>query len=478
MELTYQEVYHMNPVQARKRIIHIYQQTQNYCETARRCHTSPQLVRKWVQRYQQYGEQGLHDLPKTPKRQPRKTDTDTEQRVLQLHQKTHYGRQRLARHLAQHGIHLSPNTIRHILRRHAPATSRPRKQRRRFYPAHWAWESQEPFTLIQADVKDIYDKGTLGTERWDHLRKHRLPRYQWTFLESRTRLRLLAFSREISTLHGMAFLSLAVSWLRLCGVPTEMTIQTDWGEEWGGSNPDKIARLEAEFLRPLGARLGRIPLGRKEYNGRVERSHRTDDEEFYLPCVLSLDTVEAFLGAGLGWLYYYNYERVHSGYGMAGRTPYGCCVALGFSGSEYVGLMPVVLLDNIVLEWSRHGVPAVNDVLAHYTVVNAPTHRLHPPLLLILYPHSKKKKQARLLQDLSHNSHNRRHAKVGQQAHARWWGAERWLPQHKVYFLPDAGVSGAGRRQCVRGRVVGRDGTRHRRTGVHHQHDGLSGDPH
>ena len=65
--------------------------------------------------------------------------------------------------------------------------------------------------------------------------------------------------------------------------------------------------------------------------------------------------------------YYYNYERVHSGYGMAGRTPYGCCVALGFSGLGYVGLMPVVLLDNIVLDWSREGVPAVNDVLTHYT---------------------------------------------------------------------------------------------------------------
>jgi hypothetical protein len=60
------------------------------------------------------------------------------------------------------------------------------------------------------------------------------------------------------------------------------------------------------------------------------------------------------------------YQRVHSGYGMAGRTPYGCCVALGFSGSGYVGLMPVVLLDDIVLEWSRQGLPAVNDVLAHY----------------------------------------------------------------------------------------------------------------
>jgi hypothetical protein len=60
--------------------------------------------------------------------------------------------------------------------------------------------------------------------------------------------------------------------------------------------------LEAEFLRLLGAQLGRIPLGRKEDNGRVERGHRTDDEAFYLPCVLSLESVEAFLGAGLGWL--------------------------------------------------------------------------------------------------------------------------------------------------------------------------------
>ena len=60
------------------------------------------------------------------------------------------------------------------------------------------------------------------------------------------------------------------------------------------------------------------------------------------------------------------YQRVHSGYGMAVRTPYACCVVLGFSGSGYVGLMPVVLLGNIVLEWSRRGVPAVNDVLTHY----------------------------------------------------------------------------------------------------------------
>ncbi len=73
-----------------------------------------------------------------------------------------------------------------------------------------------------------------------------------------------------------------------------------WGEAWGGSSPAKSARLEAECLRSLGAHLGRIPLGRKEHNGRVERRHRTDDEAFYLPCVLSLESVEAFLGAAWG----------------------------------------------------------------------------------------------------------------------------------------------------------------------------------
>ncbi len=145
--------------------------------------------------------------------------------VLQLHQKIGYGRRRLARHLAQQGIHLSPHTIRHSLRRHAPTTTRTSKSRRRFYPAHGAWENQAPFTLIQADVKDIDDKGTLGTERWDHLRQHRLPRYQWTFLESRPRLRLMTYSRAISVLHGMAFWSLAVSWLLL--LQTEMTIHTN-----------------------------------------------------------------------------------------------------------------------------------------------------------------------------------------------------------------------------------------------------------
>ena len=44
-----------------------------------------------------------------------------------------------------------------------------------------------------------------------------------------------------------------------------------------------MAELSQRFLMPLGGALRRYPLGRKGYNGRVERRHRTDDEEFDRP---------------------------------------------------------------------------------------------------------------------------------------------------------------------------------------------------
>jgi hypothetical protein len=41
-------------------------------------------------------------------------------------------------------------------------------------------------------VKDIPDKQALCPTLWDHLRKRKLPRYQWTCCDGRTRLRFLA----------------------------------------------------------------------------------------------------------------------------------------------------------------------------------------------------------------------------------------------------------------------------------------------
>jgi len=57
------------------------------------------------------------------------------------------------------------------------------------------------------------------------------------------------------------------------------------GFEFGGENSKHLEKLDEKHYQPFGARLRRTPKGRKGYQGRVERSHRTDDEEFYIPCL-------------------------------------------------------------------------------------------------------------------------------------------------------------------------------------------------
>jgi len=112
-ELAYREVYAMNRVEARRRLIETYQITRNYSETARRWHTSRHVMRRWARRYQELGEIGFQDRSRRPHHSPPQTPPQIEQQVLDAREKTGYGRQRLAVYLKRQGLHLSPYTIRH-----------------------------------------------------------------------------------------------------------------------------------------------------------------------------------------------------------------------------------------------------------------------------------------------------------------------------------------------------------------------------
>ena len=149
------------------------------------------MVRKWVRRFQAEGEEGLKDRSRRPHDSPRQTSPEIEKRVREARKATRYGRERLSLCLERGGLEISPDTIRHILRRRCDPTKRRRKRRKPcvinttrkevpcntitrgkpLYPALWAWEVEEPFglslrtkpfSLIQTDVKDILDKQALG----------------------------------------------------------------------------------------------------------------------------------------------------------------------------------------------------------------------------------------------------------------------------------------------------------------------------
>jgi len=362
MDISYGEAYIMNSGEARRRLVDTYLTTGSLSATARLWGTSRHLVRKWVRRFQEQGENGLGDRSRRPRASPRQVCPEVEEKVLQARRKTGYGRKRLAWYLAQkESLAVSPHTIRHILRRLGfKGRKRPRKT---FYPAHWVWEEERPFSLVQVDAKDILDKGTLGTKLWDHMRKRRLPRYQWTFCEGKTRLRFLAYSRELSLTNGLCFMALVMLWLRKHGIEGEVGWQTDWGEEFGGSNPTKLAMLQEKHFQPLGARLARIPLGRKGYNGRVERSHRSDDEEFYIPFLLEMRATQDLLEKAAGWVHFYNLIRPHYGQGMEGKPPFTRLRELGYDLPEGFALFPPLLLDTISTDWAVEG---GNGLLAHY----------------------------------------------------------------------------------------------------------------
>lgn len=151
--------------------------------------------------------------------------------------------------------------------------------------------------------------------------------------------------------NGIAFAVLLILWLRKWRITELLHWQTDWGEEFGGSNPKKIKELNDKYYLPLNARLNRIPKGKKEYNGRVERSHRTDDEEFYLPFILSIKNEKDFLSKVQGWQYIYNVKRAHFGEKMNGRTPLQKLKECGYYWfNEEFAMFPIVMLDDVSSE--------------------------------------------------------------------------------------------------------------------------------
>ncbi len=133
-----------------------YAREHSISAAARAYDTTRDTVRKWVRRHQQ-GEP-LCDRSRRPHSSPNKTDPEIEQKVVAAAKKTEYGPHRLSDWLRNNeGIEISPWTVRNIRYRHGLV--RQTTRRNTCYPAHWAWEGDgEPFSLVQADVKDVHDK--------------------------------------------------------------------------------------------------------------------------------------------------------------------------------------------------------------------------------------------------------------------------------------------------------------------------------
>ncbi|MCG0278631.1 MAG: integrase, partial [Thermanaeromonas sp.] len=272
-----------------------------------------------------------------------------------------------------------PYTIRNILRRSGVKCRKVKTYngQKRYFVNLSAFK---PLQFWQIDTKYIADQHALPLEAYAAILRNKLPKYQFTAIDIKTRLRFIAYATELNFKNGLTFLLLLAYWLRAFGVIDHLFFQTDNGEEFGGSATSRKRTLMQNFIfNHLDVSLLNIPAGQKQFNTFVERSHRTDDEEFYAINLAKVTSRTSFFKMAQDWILYFNYQRSHFGRDMKGKTPVQALHASRMAINPAVGAMPVLLLDQVSLYldyfWNISTIPwdnspknlkLVNETMAHY----------------------------------------------------------------------------------------------------------------
>lgn len=255
--------------QFRLRVIRQAIKAHNVSETARLNRVSRQSVHRWIARYDGTLE-SLMDRSHRPRRHPSQHTAAEVELVLkvQRHNKR-LGLMCLWIHLRMNfGYSRTLAALYRLLRREG-IIAPPRKRRRRKNKPY------EPILVpgerFQIDVKHVPKQCLVGA-----LAKRKL--YQYTAIDECTRWRYIAIVDEISTYNSVAFVQQLQT-----RFPFQIgCIQTDNGTEFTSRfhDPHNESAFEA-YLKEQGIRHKLIAVATPRHNGKVERSHRSDQERFY-----------------------------------------------------------------------------------------------------------------------------------------------------------------------------------------------------
>jgi transposase InsO family protein len=272
----------------------------NVARVCRRFGISRKSFYKWKRRHAEHNDAGLCDRPRTPHRSPRATARDVISKILYLRQHYHFGAGRIAAYLQRfHQIAIARSSVHRILRRHGMPRL-PVNQKHQPRGKRWQrYEKPQPGHRLQLDVKFL--ERIAGTRR-------RL--YQFTAIDDCTRIRVLKVYDACNQRAAIQFIDEVLRRL-----PFRVhVVQTDNGAEF---QSQFHWHLETRDIRHVYIR-PRTP----HLNGKVERSHRVDDQEFYqlLDQDGISDDIHLFNEKLREWEDYYNYHRPHGA--LSGQTPY------------------------------------------------------------------------------------------------------------------------------------------------------------
>jgi transposase InsO family protein len=255
---------------------------------ARHFALSRTTVREWRDRRDAQGPAGL--LPRYPKRRRRRVAPEIIPLVKQARVEHRLGADRTRIWLQRvHGISIAAQTIQRLFRdlglHRLPIRRKRRPKQMRLF------EKDQPGDSVQVDVKFV--------------RVNRQRYFQYTALDDCTRFRVLRLYRYLNHRTSLTFFRE----LRQAMPFPIRKLQCDNGTEF----PLEFALTVQE----AGIRHRYITPRRPEQNGKVERSHRIDDEEFWQrESFASFDDAAVALEA---WERRYNHERFSMA--LRGHTP-------------------------------------------------------------------------------------------------------------------------------------------------------------
>jgi transposase InsO family protein len=268
----------------------------NVALACRRFGITRQCFYNWRRRYQAEGEIGLANRSSRPHGHPRQTPPEIEEKILHLRHVYHFGPDRIAWYLERyHGFRMSASGVHRVLQRNGVSRLPSNCPKRSIVSKRY--EKQVPGHHVQVDVKFLQFVGSDG---------RRVKRYQFTAIDDATRIRALKIYDKHTQASAIDFIDHVVE-----RFPFRIhTIRTDNGHEF-----------QAMFhwhVEDLGMRHVYIKPRSPNLNGKVERSHLTDELEFY-QLLEYTDDVDLRKKLAV-WEEFYNFNRPHSA--LKGRTPY------------------------------------------------------------------------------------------------------------------------------------------------------------
>jgi len=239
-------------------------------DAAKVCPHSQRSLERWLAAYKRYGEAGLEPKSTRPKTNPRETPIRIKERIIELRKETKRCALKLKWRLEKEGIAIHKNTIQKIIKKEGLT----RKYRVKKIKYKYIKVPLGKGDLVEIDVKYVPD--------FVENRQY----YQFTAIDCASRWRYLRICDNYSNSDSTNFLQdlIKVAPFRIRAIKTD-----------NGSNFTNRYTGYLKSSDPFNPRLHDFDIlcqryniihylidpGKPSQNGKVERSHRTDQEMFY-----------------------------------------------------------------------------------------------------------------------------------------------------------------------------------------------------